>query len=88
MATFASTAAVDDVVDVDFEIRGDEDMPAVIELDEEGWRRFVDEKARTLLGISAEEFVRRWHAGDYAEIADDPAHSDIMYLAMLSIPFE
>ncbi len=88
MATSTSTAAVDDVGPVDFEIRGDEDMPPVIELDEEESRRFFDDKARTLLGISGEEFVRRWHAGDYAEIADDPEHPDIMYLAMLGIGFE
>ncbi len=60
------------------------DLPPVIELDAEGWRRFVDDKARSLLGISGEEFLRRWDAGEYDAIADDPAHSDIMYLAMLS----
>ncbi len=74
------TTAVTDTVD--------SDLPPEIVLEGEEWQRFVDDKARTLLGISVEEFVRRWHAGEYAEIADDPAHSDIMYLAMLSIPFE
>ncbi len=44
---------------------------------------FFDDKARTLLGISREEFHRRWNSGDYDDIADDGDHSDIMYLAIL-----
>ncbi|MBA2277023.1 MAG: hypothetical protein H0W06_04605 [Chloroflexia bacterium] len=57
-------------------------LPPVIELSpEEGWA-FFDDKARSLLGISGEEFLRRWNAGDYDEIADDGEHADIMYLAM------
>ncbi len=57
-------------------------LPPVIELSpEESWA-FFDNKARELLGIGAEEFQRRWNAGDYDEIADDGEHSDIMYLAM------
>jgi hypothetical protein len=39
--------------------------------------------ARELLGISADEFRRRWNAGEYDEIADDGDHSDITYLALL-----
>ena len=46
-------------------------------------RAFFDKKALSLLGISGDEFRRRWQAGDYDEIADDPEHSDIMYLALL-----
>jgi hypothetical protein len=60
-------------------------LPSVIELDEEQSRAFFDEKARELLGISGEEFLRRWEAGEYDEIADLPGHWDIMYLAMLGI---
>ena len=56
--------------------------PPVRDLSPEESRAFFDAKARELLGISGDEFVRRWNAGDYDEIADDPAHSDIMYLAM------
>jgi len=57
---------------------------AVAWLDAEEERAFFDRQARTLLGIGGEEFVRRWDAGEYDEIADDPAHSDVMYLAMLA----
>lgn len=59
------------------------ERPSVIDMDVEQSRQFFDDKARTLLGISGEDFLRRWHAGEYAEIADDPARSDIMYLALL-----
>ncbi len=58
-------------------------LPPVIEMTiEESWA-FFDDKARTLLGISGDEFHRRWNAGDYAEIADSDDHGDIMYLALL-----
>lgn len=57
--------------------------PRVADLDAEEWRAFFDAKARELLGISAEEFLRRWHAGDYDDLADEPGNSDIIYLALL-----
>lgn len=47
----------------------------------EGWA-MLDRAAREVLGISGEEFLAKWDAGDY-EAADDPA---ITRLAML-IPF-
>ena len=47
----------------------------------ESWA-FFDAKAQELMGIGGDEFIRRWNAGDYDAIADDPAHSDIMYLAL------
>ncbi len=52
-------------------------------LSREEARQFFDEQARALVGLSGEEFLRRWDAGEYAEVADDPAHADVMYLAML-----
>lgn len=44
---------------------------------------FFDDKARQLLGISGDEFIRRYHSGRYDDILDDPWYSDLMYLAML-----
>ena len=32
----------------------------------------LDEAAKRYLGISAEEFLQRWDAGDYASKADSP----------------
>ena len=58
------------------------DLPQVQELTVEETRAFFDQMARELLGISADEFRRRWNAGEYDPIADDGDHSDIMYLAM------
>jgi hypothetical protein len=45
---------------------------------------FFDRNARELLGISGEEFLRRWDRGDYRGIEDDDER--IISLAML-IPF-
>lgn len=53
--------------------------------DEEG-RQLFDTSARRTMGTSGEEFIRRRHAGECAEIADDADHPEIMRLAML-IPF-
>jgi hypothetical protein len=53
--------------------------------DEEG-RAFFDEQARAQLGISGEEFLRRWDAGEFAATVDDPEHAALRRLAAL-IPF-
>jgi len=55
-------------------------------LDDEDSRALFEEQARTLVGISGEEFLRRWDTGDYDAMADDPNHPEIMRLAAL-IPF-
>lgn len=57
--------------------------PAVRELSEAESVAFFEGKARQLLGISGEEFLRRWDAGDYDGIADHPSNGDIIYLALL-----
>jgi hypothetical protein len=49
---------------------------------EEG-RALFDQRARDLLGISGDEFLRRWDAGEYDAVADDPDHPEIMDLVML-----
>lgn len=46
-------------------------------------QEFFDNMARQLLGMSGDEFVRRYYTGRYDDILDDPHHSDLMYLAML-----
>lgn len=52
----------------------------------EDTRQAFDAQARRLMGMSGEEFIRRWDAGEFAAIADDAEHPEIMRLAML-IPF-
>lgn len=49
-------------------------------------RAFFDAETRRLLGISGEEFVRRWDRGEYETVADDPSHPEVMRLASL-LPF-
>ena len=47
---------------------------------------FFEQQSRELLGISSAEFLRRYDAGEYDEIIDDPAHREIGLLEFL-IPF-
>ena len=49
---------------------------------EEG-RAAFDAAARKWMGISGEEFIRRWDAGEYKEIADKDGYRHIMQLAGL-----
>jgi len=54
----------------------------VVEVTREEGRAMLDQAAREALNISADEFLRKWDAGEY-EDADDPA---VTRVAML-IPF-
>jgi hypothetical protein len=56
---------------------------AVRFLDQNEAQELFDAQARKLAGISGEEFVRRLEAGEYADVLDDPARPELMYLAML-----
>ena len=49
-------------------------------------REAFDARAREWFGISGEEFIRRWDAGEFAATADDADHPQVMWLATL-IPF-
>lgn len=49
---------------------------------EEG-RRQYDQAVRVSMGISGEEFLRRWDAGEWRELYDDPEHSHIGFLVDL-----
>jgi hypothetical protein len=53
-------------------------------LDREEGFALLDQQARELLGMSAEEFVRAWDEGKLAEEAE--RRLEIMHLAML-LPF-
>ena len=60
-----------------------QDQP-VQELTDEEWDDLIDGAARCHLGISGEEFKRRWAAGEYP----DPDHTPgVMAVAML-LPFD
>ncbi|HZO30082.1 MAG TPA: hypothetical protein VFH48_29270 [Chloroflexota bacterium] len=47
-------------------------------------RAHFDRQAQRLLGISGEEFLRRYDAGEYAAPKDDRELRAVMKLAMLS----
>lgn len=58
-------------------------LPPVRTMTLEEGQAFFDRQARELLGMSGEEFRKRYHAGRYDDILDDPDYSSLMYLAML-----
>lgn len=59
----------------------DEKLPPVRELTHEESRELFDQQAQSWLGISGEEFIRRYDAGEFSDeqLDRDP---DIVYLAM------
>ena len=64
-------------------VEADEMLPPVVELTPEEGRAFFDEQARTLAGMSGEEFLRRLDAGEFDEILDEPEYGHLMYLYMI-----
>ncbi len=66
--------------------REPEEEGGIIWLDDDEARAHFDARARELLGISGEEFLRRYDAGEYDEIidADDGEHWQVMELSMLT----
>lgn len=57
--------------------------PPIAHLSREASRAFFDREAQRRLGVSGEEFLRRWHAGEYDAMVDDPDHPEIMELAAI-----
>jgi hypothetical protein len=49
-------------------------------------RALFDREAQRLLGISGEEFVRRWDAGEYKDTPDTPEGRQVMRVEFL-LPF-
>lgn len=45
-----------------------------------------DRQARELVGMSGDEFIRRWEAGEFRDVADSPGNPHILRLASL-MPF-
>lgn len=58
------------------------DIPGVRVLTPEQGRELFDRQARRRLGMSGEEFIRAWDAGEFGERDD----SDLMGLVMM-LPF-
>jgi hypothetical protein len=51
----------------------------VVELTEEKERAMLERSARQLLGLSADEFARRWSSGAYRD-CDDPRVTQVAML--------
>lgn len=45
-------------------------------------REVFDYQARRLMGMSGEEFLRRWDAGEFRELFDKPGHEKLTSLVM------
>jgi hypothetical protein len=63
------------------------DVPGTVEVTYDEWMAMFDEAIQAQLGLSGEEFIERWNAGEYAEIADKAGHRHLVDLGM-SIPFD
>ena len=50
------------------------------ELSHEEWRAMFDRNAREWLGMSGEEFIQKWEAGE----TDDLNHTDVVMLTLMS----
>jgi hypothetical protein len=60
-----------------------EPIPGVDLLTPEEARAFFDRRARELLHISGEEFLRRWDAGEYRPVPDDAEGRKVGELVMM-----
>lgn len=58
------------------------DLP-VIEVTAEEGRRLFDEMARTWTGMSGEEFIARWEAGEYADLIESEDNRRIIDLIVM-----
>lgn len=57
-------------------------LPPIVELSEEEGRALFDEQARKYMGMSGDEFLRKWDAGEI----EDPDRSEVWTVVFL-IPF-
>jgi hypothetical protein len=52
-------------------------------LTDEEARTLFDQEARRVMGMSGEEFLRRYDAGDFTDVHDDGENIDFVALEML-----
>lgn len=46
-------------------------------------REIFDYQARKLVGMSGDEFLRRWDDGEFRDLFDKPGHEDLTHLVMM-----
>jgi hypothetical protein len=59
-------------------------LPPVVWVSPEEAKRQFDELARSLLGMSGDEFIRRMDAGEFLDLPDDLEHRAYAELSVLS----
>jgi hypothetical protein len=52
-------------------------------VDDDEAREMFDREARRLMGMSGEEFLRRYDAGEYNRPLEDPEEENIMMMLMI-----
>lgn len=62
----------------------DRELPPMIWVTSDETRDEFDQCARSMVGMSGEEFLRRLDAGEYADIPDDREHRAIIELGMMA----
>lgn len=62
---------------------GVESVPEIRWLSDDEASEAFDAAARLWLGASGEEFLRRWDAGEYLGIEDDPENENYILVASL-----
>jgi len=68
----------------DTEPEEEPELPPVYFVTPEEGREIFDHQATELLGMSGEEFLRRWDAGEFVDVFEGPDHLKLvdMYLML------
>jgi hypothetical protein len=71
-------------IEYEYKIGGDDGMPPAYVVTPEEWDRQYEAAVRKYMNMSAEEFLRRWDAGEWHELYDKPGYWHIGYLVDLA----
>lgn len=61
--------------------------PDVIQLTPDEAMAFFDQEARRLMGMSGEEFLRRWDAGEFQPVPDETEADRRLGSLVMALPF-
>ena len=61
--------------------------PEVIELTPDEGMAYFDREARRLVGMSGEEFLRRWDAGEFQPVPDETEADRRLVSLVMALPF-
>lgn len=64
-----------------------EDAPNVLELPPDEAMAMFDRQARRLVGMSGDEFLHRWDAGEFAPVPDETPEDRRLARLVMSLPF-